>query len=88
VHTVPGAPPGRALAIQNLGNLNPFVYQESAGSANGATTYWNPGSVQELPVSEQFTSQLDFYASCADVTGSGDGLICWPPEVSGSRISI
>ncbi len=58
--TVPGAPPGRAFAIQNLGNLNPFVYQESAGSANGATTYWNLGSVQELPVSEQFTSQLDF----------------------------
>jgi hypothetical protein len=57
---VAGAPPGRALAIQNPGNLNPFVYQESAGSANCSTTYWNLGSVQELPVSEQFTWQLDF----------------------------
>ena len=30
-------------------NLNPFVYQESAGRANPHTGYWNPGNAAELP---------------------------------------
>jgi hypothetical protein len=48
-HT-PSAPPAGFLHSQKTReNLNPFVYQESAGRANPHNRYWNPGNATELP---------------------------------------
>src|SRR5258708_13063646 len=57
-HT-PSAPPAGSLHSQKTReNLNPFVYQESAGRANSPPPHWNPGNAAELPrfpSSQQYT---------------------------------
>jgi hypothetical protein len=46
----PRRPAGRVLAVwKKRENLNPFVYQESAGRANSHNGYWNLGKATELP---------------------------------------
>jgi hypothetical protein len=71
-----GIPPAGFCTLEKRENLNPFVYQESAGRANPHNRYWNPGTAAELPA----------FPAVLSIRDSGKRTDLEPPA-SGVRLS-
>jgi len=88
MHTPPRRPAGRVLHSEKTReNLNPFVYQESAGRANSHNRYWNPGNATELPhltSNQQYTRGSGKMPEALRSAGMGVCSASVPPAVAGA----